>query len=73
MIPRMSTPEEWRTRANEEAVAILAQTGADMSLDDYANIRSYMAVAWLQGVNYGSHLTLSQAERAFRQLQEDLT
>jgi hypothetical protein len=31
-----------------------------------------LAVAWLQGVNYGSHDTLAHAEAAFDRLRESL-
>jgi hypothetical protein len=66
------TATDWAARARREASAILAQALPTSSTEDYALMVGLVAVGWLQGVNYGSHETLTIAEDAFRRLQADL-
>jgi len=61
---------DWEARSRREAAAIIQETGA-YGLD-YKLLMDFMAIAWLQGANYGSHNTLHKAEAAFQRLQEDL-
>jgi hypothetical protein len=66
------TETDWAAQARREASAILAQALPTTS-DDYALMVGLVAIGWLQGVNYGSHETLTIAEDAFRRLRADLT
>jgi hypothetical protein len=61
---------DWRGRARREAAAMLA--GMEVVTLGHDRLISMLAVAWLQGVNYGSHDTLAHAEAAFDRLRESL-
>ena len=65
------TSDEWRHRAHVEAQAILASTGITRSVS-FDDLVTMMAVAWLQGVDLGSHETLAEVERAFSNMREAL-
>jgi hypothetical protein len=62
------TSQDWQGRARREAVAILEANDMhrSMSWDDAV---SFMAVAWLQGVNLGAHDTLRLSEAALERLK----
>jgi hypothetical protein len=65
---------DWEARARREAAAILAdvlQVTANGTAA-YPALVSLLAVAWLQGVNLGSHETLAGAEAAFENVREAL-
>lgn len=56
---------DWRARARREAAAILSEVGhcgPDVSYDTLVGL---LAMAWLQGVNFGSHETLATVEQTF--------
>jgi hypothetical protein len=65
-----ATGNDWQARAEREAAAILAQ--AYPTMREYGSLLHLVAIGWLQGVNYGSHVTLSHAEAAFDRLRADL-
>jgi hypothetical protein len=73
-VEQAATTEGWRARAIREAAAMV--DGSELT--GYRGIItrdllvSLLAVAWLQGVNYGSHDTLAHAEAAFDRLRESL-
>lgn len=67
------TADEWRHRAYAEVQAILSADGIPHRTVHFDDLVSLMAIAWLQGVNLGSHETLVEAERAFERVREDLT
>jgi hypothetical protein len=65
--------DDWTRRAEREAAAILNGTGfVEVRPATYPTLVSLLAVAWLQGVNYGSHETLRHAEDAFAALKASL-
>lgn len=72
---------DWGSRARREAVAILAEVddvGPTVSYDtliglSYDTLIGLMAMAWLQGVNLGSHETLEVVETSFARLAADLS
>lgn len=65
---------EWLGRARREAAVILDNVGVTPGMFvGYDDIASLTAIAWMQGVNLGSHETLAMAESAFAQLAADLT
>jgi hypothetical protein len=64
---------DWQGRAHREATAVV--TEANCVRDgyfSYAELVLLVAIGWLQGVNYGSHETLRQAEDAFDALKASL-
>ena len=65
---------DWQARARREAAAILDATvlRASSAHEQYGHIVNLLAVAWLQGVNYGSHETLAAAEEAFDRARAEL-
>jgi hypothetical protein len=64
---------DWQARARREATAIITEALPGVSaLSDYSTLVGLVAIGWLQGVNYGSHVTLSHAEAAFDRLRADL-
>ena len=66
------TADEWRHRAEREAAAILSEYPAMAGTLTYADVVALLEIAWLQGVNLGSHETLSEVERAFDSTREAL-
>ena len=62
---------DWKARAEREAAAILAETDAGPH-ESYERLVALLAVAWLQGVNYGSHDTLAQVEASFTRMAAEL-
>jgi hypothetical protein len=57
---------DWNARARREAAAILDECGADyVQAFNRETLLGLLAIAWLQGVNLGSHETLAAAEVAF--------
>jgi hypothetical protein len=68
---RAATSFGWTDRAAREAAAILDGHGLVQAFNRDTLI-SLLSVAWLQGVNYGSHETLASAEQAFDRLRETL-
>lgn len=70
---RSGETDFWSSRARREAAAILDELGASYVLAfNRDTLIGVLAVAWLQGVNYGSHDTLAHAEAAFDRLRESL-
>jgi hypothetical protein len=65
---------DWQGHARREAAAILTEAdfGPGSGASTYPTILALCAIAWLQGVNYGSHETLRQAEDAFDALKASL-
>lgn len=63
---------DWKSRAEREAAAIIAEALPNTSLEGYERIVALVAIGWMQGVNYGSHVTLEKAEEAFERLQASL-
>lgn len=65
---------DWKARAEREAAAILHESGylPGGGYSTYPAILSLCAIAWLQGVNYGEHETLSHVEDAFDELRATL-
>lgn len=63
---------DWQRRAEREAVAILQETIGDVLPQQRTTLIHLLAVAWLQGVNLGSHETLHLAEQAFERERADL-
>ena len=61
-------------RARREGVAVLDGSGAlnPPTATSRDVIVALLAVAWLQGVNYGSHETLAAAEEAFDRARAEL-
>jgi hypothetical protein len=69
--PRRAAETDWPGRARREAAAVL--DGCELVSPYHRDtLVSLLAVAWLQGVNYGSHDTLAHAEAAFDRLRESL-
>lgn len=64
---------DWGSRARREAAAILAEVDAVGPTVSYDTLIGLMAVAWLQGVNLGSHETLEVVETSFARLAADLS
>jgi hypothetical protein len=60
---------DWQARARREAVAILANLTVDTSRGALIDL---LAVAWLQGVNVGSHETLAAVEVGFEEMRAAL-
>lgn len=62
---------DWQGRSRREAAAIISEAMsresavALFSADEYSTMISLVAIGWLQGVNYGTHETLAEVERAF--------
>lgn len=63
---------DWNARARREVVAILAEIDAVGPNVSYDYLVSLMAIAWLQGVNLGSHETLGMVETSFGRLAAEL-
>ena len=69
----MSVPVDWKARAEREAAAILDEQGVYVTAPASRNtLVSLLGIAWLQGMNYGSHAILTDAERAFERMRDDL-
>ena len=66
------TSVDWKARAEREAAAIIAGMDAVTLPLTRDEIVSVLAVAWLQGVNYGSHETLADVEQGFERLRASL-
>ena len=66
------TADEWRSRASREAAAIIAGAYPNTSVENYPAMIDLVAIGWLQGVSYGTHETMRDAEAAFDRLREDL-
>lgn len=66
---------DWQGRARREAAAILDESGVvwqGVGITSRDELLGMLAIAWLQGTIYGSHRTLSSAERAFDRLRDAL-
>ena len=63
---------DWKAQAEREAAALIASTGTQLPIVTHDYLVSLLAVAWLQGVNLGSHETLSLVEQAFTREQAEL-
>lgn len=59
---------DWQGRARREAVAICSGLGVTRSVG-YEDLIGLMAIAWLQGVDLGSHETLSDVEDVFERMR----
>lgn len=66
------TADEWMHSAEREAAAIIAGAYPNSARSDYDAVISLVAIGWLQGVSYGTHVTMRDAEEAFGRLKEDL-
>ena len=66
------TSDEWRHRAHVEVQAILSAAGIGRSVS-FDDLVTMMAVAWLQGVDLGSHETLAEVSRAFDNMRMALS
>jgi hypothetical protein len=64
--------DDWKHRAEREAAAIIAQALPNVAIQDYGRMVDLVAIGWLQGVSYGTHATMEDAERAFDRLKHDL-
>lgn len=66
--------DDWTRRAEREAAAILDGVGIDVRPHPftYAWLVAVVGVAWLQGVNVGSHETLAAVEVGFEEMQARL-
>jgi hypothetical protein len=65
--------QDWKARAEREAVAILNGVGIGTTAGlSWNELVSVMACGWLQGVNLGCHETLAAAEMAFERVQAEL-
>lgn len=75
-VEQAATIEGWKARAEREASVILAQTSYDRELTvrpaTYPTLVSLLAIAWLQGANFGAHDTLGRFDQAFDRLRESL-
>jgi hypothetical protein len=75
---RAAEPTDWTARAHREAAAILDETGVTFNaarpvcIVNRDELVSLLSIAWLQGVNLGSHETLVSAETAFERLRDSL-
>jgi hypothetical protein len=71
-----SVEHDWQGRARREAAAILDETGVvfdqRVGIVSRDELVSILAIAWLQGVNLGSHETLAAAEVAFENVRAAL-
>jgi hypothetical protein len=64
---------DWQARARREAAAILDECGASyVQAFNRDRLVGLLAIAWLQGVNLGSHETLTRAEVAFENVRDAL-
>jgi hypothetical protein len=64
---------DWLGHARREATIVLTQAECVRNgFYSYDDLVSLVAIGWLQGVNYGSHETLRQAEDAFDALKASL-
>jgi len=64
---------DWAGHARREATAVLTEAQCVRNgYYTYDDLVTLCAVSWLQGVNYGSHETLRQAEDAFDALKASL-
>ena len=73
----MAVEHDWKGHAEREAAAILSEVGmyhGDYIPRDvqYPTVVTLMAIAWLQGTNYGSHETLTAVEDGFDGLKAAL-
>ena len=69
----LAAANPWQARAHREAAAILDELGASyLQAFNRDTLIGLLAIAWLQGVNLGSHETLAMAEGAFDRLRESL-
>lgn len=68
----MSTDTDWKARAEREAAAILAEYPFVTGMLSYDNLVSLLALAWMQGVNLGSHETLARVEEGFEEMRATL-
>ena len=64
--------DDWTRRAEREAAAILDGIDYTTSLVRRSLLIDLLAVAWLQGVNVGSHETLAAVEVGFEEMQARL-
>jgi len=63
----------WTGRARREAAAVLTEAQCVRNgYYSYDDLVSLCAIAWLQGVNLGTHETLRMAEDAFDALKASL-
>jgi hypothetical protein len=63
--------DDWTRRAEREAAAILDRVSPE-SFTPRGHLLDLLAVAWLQGVNVGSHETLAAVEVGFEEMQARL-
>lgn len=65
--------DDWTRRAEREAAAILHGIGGrGIAIPRWDELVSLLAVAWLQGVNVGSHETLAAVEVCFEEMKARL-
>ena len=62
----------WQERALLEADAILDEALPVHFIDSTELLRSLVAVGWLQGVTYGTHIALDDVDAAFERLRADM-
>jgi hypothetical protein len=64
---------DWKARAEREAAAIIAEALPNTDLGNiYPMLVSVAAIAWLQGADFGSHVTLGHLEDTFDELRAAL-
>ena len=67
-----NNPAEWDALASREAAAILNAPGVNATGLTYKLLVEFVALGWLKGAIYATHLDLYGMDRAEQRLQEDL-
>jgi hypothetical protein len=67
-----TTSTDWEARANREAAAIIMGANRGTGGANFEVLREFVALGWLQGAIYATHLDLSSIERGTERLKEDL-
>ena len=63
---------DWKTRAEREAAAIIAEACPNETFTHYDRLLSLVAIGWLQGSIFGNHEMLSSMSDTFEELRGEL-
>ena len=64
---------DWKARAEREASAIVDELGVPWGLPlSREHVVSMLAIAWLQGTDFGTHSTLHEVAQAFEKARAEL-
>jgi hypothetical protein len=68
----VSVSLDWKARAEREAAALLDEMDIDQAAVTRDMLVALLAIAWVQGVNLGSHETLALVETSFDRMRAEL-